>query len=984
MYENDWQVIIHKNEKRLTDERKGEAVFGRKPAGAAGYMGQSKICTKVKEKWKAKEPIVSSGLIRKKSSEFRGTSRCRELRKYDELNTLLDTAKGAAYDDAILVKDIMRGYLAGEFQIPDFIGLVEEGLDDGQMLLPGQRTAKAERLCALLTRAASSETRKATFVKAGKVFAGVYEVTVCPDAVFMGQNRVELVLYRSGKPTVTQRGKKQDASVNNCLELYFLLKYARTMVPEGAHWKVNASYYFMRKTTDTSDSLVDQNFFSGNGGNVVTLEEEYVGGTTKRTSLDEQFMAQLEEFTEGTDGCQEEQCKYCKMYIQCYWQKSPKRYEKKTLEAKKEMIIPSDAQQAVIDFREGYCKVNAGAGTGKTECMTERGARMFADGADPSKMLFITFTEAGATEMKERLIKKTQARGLGIKPEDIQAMTFNSFDFQIVTENYRELGFAWKPRVIDRVRSRVQITEILKGNSVDGLDYLNYTMRQGALAFVERAFAIIKEEHLNPAVYGTQDVLMEALWDAGYRNVTSGISMQDLFDCYKQYGKALMKDCLVQFSDQEPLANKFLDAHPGYLEERYGFEHIIVDEFQDSNDGQLDKIRRLCACGTFKSLMVVGDDSQAIYSFRHTSPENMIYFFEKMHVTGKEFFLTENRRSRDEIISLANELNDLNKEKVQKTMVSTRGIGGKAMVKGFFKKDTEYAHITNRICRLIDSGVKPEQIAFIAFTRDELSEMSAALAKEGVPWVMKNPLLLMENSRVKAALSLGMAFYEPEATKGYFDYLVARYDGESARQLSPEQLAMEVDFLQSDFMALENLPFEVQRRKFHDYLDAIRGEDEIYAYFLDLLYNNEDLQSELEYLLDFIRYGDKEEKKMEQGYEGVVLTTAHSSKGLEWDYVFNSISKYDSEKLHRNSSIANARKEEMRRLMFVSMTRAREELFVSGQFICYGNKTDDYTTNQFLKEVYGILGEPYDPVDHEAEKKKAEKEAAKKKKKAAA
>ena len=73
--------------------------------------------------------------------------------------------------------------------------------------------------------------------------------------------------------------------------------------------------------------------------------------------------------------------------------------------------------------------------------------------------------------------------------------------------------------------------------------------------------------------------------------------------------------------------------------------------------------------------------------------------------------------------------------------------------------------------------------------------MSAALAKEGIPWVMKNPLLLIDNSRVKAAISLGMAFYEPEATKGYFDYLVARYDGKLTGQLDAEQLEMEVDFL---------------------------------------------------------------------------------------------------------------------------------------------------------------------------------------------
>lgn len=558
------------------------------------------------------DTAVTAGLVKKKSSEFRGVSRCRELRKYDGLDALLDTAKGAAYDDAILVKDIMRGYLAGDFKVQDFMGLVEEGLDDGQMLLPEQRKAKAERLCALLTRAASSEQRAAVSVKPGKVYAGGYEVTVCPDVVFAGPDWIELVLYRSGKPTVTQKGRKQDASVKNCLELYFLLKYARTMVPDGEYRTVKASYYFMRKSTDTSGYLSDMDFFSGKGGNVVTLEEEYLGGSTEETQLDQEFLVQLEEFTEGIDGCQEDTCRYCKMYTQCYWQKSPKKYEKKTLEGKNGAIKPSAAQQAIIDFREGYCKVNAGAGTGKTECMTERGARMFAEGTNLSKMLFITFTEAGATEMKERLIKKTQSRGLKIKPEDIQAMTFNAFDFQIVKENYKELGFSQIPRVVDRVRSRVQITEVLKEHPVDGLDYLNYTMKQGALVFMEHAFTVIKEERLDPADAGAQGKLREALIDAGYSVVSSSINMQDVFDRYREYDDALKKDCLVQFSDQEPLANRFLDAHPGYLEERYGFEHVIVDEFQDSNDGQLDKIQRLCACGTFKSLMVVGDDSQGM------------------------------------------------------------------------------------------------------------------------------------------------------------------------------------------------------------------------------------------------------------------------------------------------------------------------------------------------------------------------------------
>lgn len=921
-----------------------------------------------------------NGYIEKRSSEFRGADRCKVLRNYDGLNGILDTVKESNFDEAILMKDLMKGYLAGKYKPGEFMGLVEEGLDDEQMLLPEQRKAKAERLCKLFLRAANSEKRQATFVGPKHIVEGEYQVTVFPDAAFFEQDSVEVVLYRLGKPTVTQKGRKQDASVNNCLELYFLLRYARTLVPAGKIWKVKASYYFMRKTTDTADTLSDMDFFSGNGGNVVTLEEVW-SDTMGDTPNDEMFRDQLETYTEGSDMCGEDNCRYCKMYTQCFWQKLPEKYEEKTLSGKQGKIVPSDAQQRVIDFREGYCKVNAGAGTGKTECMTERGARMFEAGADPHKMLFITFTEAGATEMKERLAKKASARGLNIGTDDIQAMTFNSFDFQIVKENYAELGFTAMPNVIDRVRNYVTITRLLEEKEIPGLDYLNYTMDHGALACVSKVIEVIKAENLDPDDPASVNNLQHAIIDSGYISSLDTNQLRDILALCKRYNEELKKDNLVQFADQEPLANKFLDAHPDYLEERYGFEHIVVDEFQDSNDGQLDKIKRLCACPSFKSLMVVGDDAQSIYSFRNTSPDNIIHFFTKMGVSGTELFLTENRRSCEEVVELSNAVNDLNTEKVDKTMVSTRGNGGSTRVKGFFKKQDEYAWIADQIGELIDSGVQPEEIAFIAFTKNEISEMSAALSKNRIPWVMKNPLRLMENSRVKAALSLAMAFYEPDATKCYFDYLVAQHDGDLIADMDDDAVTEAVEQLKDSFESMEDLPFDVQRVIFHQMLDDIKGDDEIYAHFLDLVYANEDLQSELEYIRDFKRYGEKEEKRMEQKYEGVTLVTAHSSKGLEWKYVFNSVSKYDSEYLHKNSRNSKKRLEETRRLLFVSMTRARDSLTVTGQYIAYGTKETGYEQNQFLREVYQILGETYDPVDHEAEKRKAEKEAAKKSRK---
>ena len=101
---------------------------------------------------------------------------------------------------------------------------------------------------------------------------------------------------------------------------------------------------------------------------------------------------------------------------------------------------------------------------------------------------------------------------------------------------------------------------------------------------------------------------------------------------------------------------------------------------------------------------------------------------------------------------------------------------------------------------------------------------------------------------------------------------------------------------------------------------------------------------------------------MEQKYQGVVLTTAHSSKGLEWKVVFNSISNYDSESLHKTGVKHKKKLEEARRLLFVSITRARDLLYITGQYVAYGSK-EDRTYNQFLREVFEAEDLPYCPVD---------------------
>lgn len=898
--------------------------------------------------------------IEKRSGEFRGRNWCSTAREYDELS--LDTEKNTFYDNAIIAKEILKGYLRGDYEISDFSDLISQGVED-DYLTERAGEARKDQLLKNLTRACICEKRKAEFPGEEELEFDDYIVKVRPDAVFYNtDDSIDLVIYRIGKPNMTQKGSKRDSSVKNCLELYFLLQYGKELVPDGETRIIRANYYFLRKDTDRNNGSYDPDFFSGAGNNIVSLEQVYTGGDDTPTSFDSHYLNLMEQYRVGQE-CTKEDCEKCIWSVVCNYAKPPELFEEKVHASKKGTIVPSNSQQKIIDFRKGVCRVNAAAGSGKTECMTERGARLLEEGVLPSEILFITFTDAGANEMKERIAKKCEYRNLGISKNDIQAMTFNTFAYRIVRKNYEDCGFTREPVVIDEVRNSVIVTQMLDEQPVSGLDYLNFLSNtpncRGALACAKKIFDVIKTENIDTDNINAEQQVRDAIGGGFYRFMGDN-SISELVSMYQDYDKRLKEDNLLQFSDQEPLMFHILDLHPDYLD-RFGYKHIVVDEFQDSNDIQLETIKRLTKCPSFESLMVVGDDSQGIYGFRHTSTENILKFFEKIGMSGEDMYLVENRRSIPEILTLANNINAMNENRVEKDMIPVRESGRKPVVRGFHSASEEYAYIADHIEKLIKEGTEPEDIAFIAAKKTELLKMGAELSKRGIVWVMKNPLPLLENPYVKAALSLAEAFYQPEAEQLYFNYLTAVYDGEIFTKLSMPEIKLKVLEMKNRFLNMDLLEIPYQQKLFHEFLDIFKDRDEIYKYFLELVYNNEDFQSELQYLHDFKIYGTSVAKKMEQKYKGVVLTTAHSSKGLEWKVVFNSVTGYDNEFLHKGNS-CKEKIEEARRLLFVSITRARDLLWVTGQYVAYGPK-DDRTYNQFLKDVFDAAGEVYCPID---------------------
>ena len=321
--------------------------------------------------------------------------------------------------------------------------------------------------------------------------------------------------------------------------------------------------------------------------------------------------------------------------------------------------------------------------------------------------------------------------------------------------------------------------------------------------------------------------------------------------------------------------------------------------------------------------MVVGDDAQAIYGFRDTSPENIINFFQLMGIQGKDFNLLENFRSAPGVINFANKILRNNKIKMDKKLIATRPDNGYIpTVQGYFDTSTEYADIANAIEKDIANGKNPRDIAFIAMSK--------------IPCILLIPEITSENSKVQACVSLMNYLIHPEENA---DVDIATYLNALCRgkffELTDIQQNEYLNQYHEYVKNFSQFSDEDKKNAFWQMADLLKIEpDEVYEHFLEVVDHNKTWGKICHYFYNFKVYGSEDSFSKKLPYPGVALTTAHSSKGLEWDIVYNSITKYDNKLIRYDSRLTEL--EERRRLLFVSATRAREELHVSGLYYSFG------------------------------------------------
>ena len=871
-------------------------------------------------------------------SKLTEASACRKSREFSYVPK--EGAQPENYFRTIIVKDTIRNALIYNVRDP------KEVMQYMQSRFPECGFKNYQQMQQQLLwdhrrvmRYLKGECRKPSFPKALPVRIGDRVYDVHCDVAYECGDQVELVIFKVGKPSMTQTGRGN--AFQRDMQLYALQLYGR----ELGFKNITSSFYFLRKSSDTSYwNQCEQNFFGG-GDNIIQITDLYDGTPNE---LDRKMLPVIAKNDSGImpENQEESTCEYCDKYDLCKYKLPPVRIE--TPDGPKEKagdveVHFSEQQKKAIGFESGIARIIAGAGSGKTAVVTERVAKLLREGTAPEAILMVTFTKAGAEEMKRRIEVK-----VGKELPGLAVSTFNAFEYEIVKDCWQELGFQRVPKVIDAVEQFAVIADLLCRKPIyewSGRAFMNFSAlagwgNRGALRIAADVFKACK---MSRAAKGSVD-MTDARAAASYEEISQA-ALGKLVELYDEYEDVMKEKGLIDFDDQEILAFQMLENDPEYLREHYRFEHIIVDEYQDTSQGQIELLKRLRSLPTFKSLMVVGDDFQAVYGFRDTSPEYIINFEDYIGESVQDIILDRNFRSTPQICEFAAQILEPNQDKVEKDLVAVRPNGVPVIVNGFYAAKDEIKYIVQGIANHLADGTRPEDIAVLAYTKGELQKIADALTKEGIPSMFSAPEPLMENSRIRAILAFARVIRDTTDTKDALTAANALCAG-GLMDRDSEEVEDAVRQAVGRAEMIRNAGEHEQKALFLDFIDEIALGDEAVEHFREGL-DTKDYEEIIDYCRDFSLYGNGVEYRRTDHYPGVALVTAHSSKGLEWPVIYNTITKYQ-----KGAAMSKRDVEETRRLLFVSATRARDELYITG---LYANGTKmNKVENRFLKEIFDI------------------------------
>ncbi|OUP85747.1 DNA helicase PcrA [Lachnoclostridium sp. An169] len=630
----------------------------------------------------------------------------------------------------------------------------------------------------------------------------------------------------------------------------------------------------------------------------------------------------------------------------------------------------NEPQREAVFHTDGPLLILAGAGSGKTRVLTHRIAYLIEErGVNPWNILAITFTNKAAGEMRQRVDSL-----VGFGSESIWVSTFHSMCVRILRRFIDRLGYDNRFTIYDTDDQKTLMREVCRKVDID----TKRIRERAILAEISSA----KNELVTPEEYEL--------------NAGGDLSKQKLAKAYREYEAQLKSNNALDFDDLLVKTVQLFQTQPDVLENyQERFRYIMVDEYQDTNTVQFQLVRLLA--GKYRNLCVVGDDDQSIYKFRGANIRNILDF-EKEFPDAYVVKLEQNYRSTGNILEAANSVIRNNTGRKDKTLWTANGEGDKIHLRQFDTAYDEADFIAEDIQRQVRDGASYNDNAvlyrtnaqsrlfeekFVAmnipykivgginfYARREIKDLLAYLktidngrddlAVRRIINVPKRGIGLTTVNRIQeSADERGISFYEalmaPDLIPGIgrsaskldsfaalIEYFKGQAAGESITDLLKEVIEktgyvqeLEADDKEDAEARIQNIDELLNKAAAYEESCADRNEEASLAGFLEEVALVADIDS------------------LDESQDYVVLMTLHSAKGLEFPHVYlagmedglfpsyMTIMADDGEEL-----------EEERRLCYVGITRAEQELTLScARKRMVRGETQYNKMSRFIKEI---------------------------------
>lgn len=626
-------------------------------------------------------------------------------------------------------------------------------------------------------------------------------------------------------------------------------------------------------------------------------------------------------------------------------------------------------QQKAVQTTAGPLLLMAGAGSGKTRVLTHRIAYLLGEkGVAPWNVLAITFTNKAAREMRERIDKL-----VGPEAEDIWISTFHSMCVRILRRDIDRIGVNRNFTILDASDQLTVVKKIMKERNIDPKKF----EPRSVLATISNA----KNELLSAEKYAKEISIADP-----YEKMTS--------DVYTEYQKRLLKNNALDFDDLIMTTIQLFERIPEVLEfYQRKFQYIHVDEYQDTNRAQYILVNKLAA--RFKNLCVVGDSDQSIYRWRGADISNILSF-EKDYENAQVILLEQNYRSTQSILNAANAVIENNMNRKPKKLWTDNQVGSKiSYYRAATEKDEAY-FVAKKIRDEVQIGNrKYTDFAVLYRTNAQSRMVEEIFLKSNIPYKIVGGIKFYDRKEIKDILAYLRLIANPDDEISF-----ARIINVPKRGVGATSIDKIINYGVQNGLSLTAVLDEIEHvglsakitktvaefaKQLHnwvnmqEYLSVTELVEEVLEKtgYRDALKNERTLESEgrLENLEEFLSVTQTFESQSEDkslvafltdlalvadidrvdedptAGEEVILMTMHSAKGLEFPVVFI-LGLEEGIFPHTRSLMEEDEMQEERRLAYVGITRAEEELYVTNaQMRTIFGRTSMNKESRFISEI---------------------------------